>query len=84
MSPHTQSLMAMLGVIMVSIGLSLILLKNKERFKFGMTLFGLGAVGLIMFLRRTPDFEVGFNGIILMGMIGVFYYGFYPKKQRQM
>lgn len=31
---------------------------------------------LILFLRRTPSFDIGVNAMILMGIWGTYYFGF--------
>lgn len=79
MDPEWQSIMAEVGLISAVIGTVLVMQKNKiehkKRLKLGIILIAIGADILMLFLRRTPSFDLGFNTMILMGLWGVYYFG---------
>lgn len=79
MDPEWQSIMAGSGLVSVVIGVALVMLKNKiehkNRLKLGIILIATGADILMLFLRRTPSFDIGFNAMILMGLWGGYYFG---------
>ncbi|MDD5158821.1 MAG: hypothetical protein PHI47_02120 [Sulfuricurvum sp.] len=78
MEPEWQRIVAGSGFASAILGVVLVMLKNKiehkNRLKLGIVLIAVGADMLMLFLRRTPSFDIGFNAMILMGVWGTYYF----------